>query len=104
MNIVWTDEAKSHLKEIYDYYYLNFSEILASEIVENIIQKVRVFEHDFISLGQIEPTLKKMKIPFRYLLENSYKIIYWTSEKEVIISAVFHTSQNPKKLKKLVKK
>jgi len=48
--------------------------------------------------------LKNRKNHYKYLIEEKYKIIYWINENEAIISAVFHTSQNPKKLKKMVKK
>ena len=48
--------------------------------------------------GQIELLLKKIGQNSRYLVEGSYKIIYQHDEKTVIITDVFHTSQNPKKI------
>lgn len=33
-------------------------------------------------IGQVEPTLAKRPQEFRYLIHQSYKIIYWINEKK----------------------
>ena len=52
-------------------------------------------------MGQLEPLLEFKKFNYRYLVVWSYKIVYRESKNRVIISRVFHTSQDPEKLKSL---
>jgi len=50
-------------------------------------------------MGTVEPLLTHKKFHYRFLVVWSYKIIYRTTSDKVIISRVFHTSRNPKKLR-----
>lgn len=50
-------------------------------------------------MGTIESLLVHKKFEYRFLLVWNYKIIYRTGKDKVVISRVFHTSRNPKRLK-----
>lgn len=96
--LVWTSFSIQCLDEIYEFIFNEtFSETLAQKEVNKLISRV-----DQLALlpdsGQIELLLKKIGQNSRYLVEGSYKIIYQHDEKTVIITDVFHTSQNPKKI------
>lgn len=98
--IVWTEFAISCLDEIHAYI---LQESFSNKFVLKLIQRV-----DQVAIlplsGSIEPLLKHTKQNSRYLFEGNYKIIYQFDEKIVIVTDVFHTKQNPKKLVKRNKK
>lgn len=53
-------------------------------------------------IGQVKELLKGVSHEFRYLVHQSYKIIYWINweQNEVEIVDVFHTKQYPEKMKR----
>lgn len=53
-------------------------------------------------IGQIEPMLRDRKIEFRYLVHQTYKIIYWINiaQNRIEIMDVFETHQYPEKIKR----
>lgn len=55
-------------------------------------------------VGQEEETLKSLKEGHRYLIKGNYKIIYKLQGSTVYITDVFDSRQDPKKLKKNIKK
>lgn len=52
-------------------------------------------------MGQLEDNPMVANRGYRYLVEGNYKIVYkvYNEEKEILISTVFDTRQNPTKLK-----
>ncbi len=56
----------------------------------------------FPESGQVEPLLKMQNS--RYIIEGNYKIIYQFDDKNILITDVFHSKQNPKKILKRNKK
>ena len=96
--IVWTSFSIQCLDEVYDFIFNEtFSETIAQKEVNKLIARVDQLAL-FPDSGQIELLLKKIGQNSRYLVEGNYKIIYQNDEKKVIITDVFHTSQNPKKI------
>jgi len=100
--IKWTPFALQSLNEIFDF-------IVFKERSTSIAQKLvtKIFERtdqlcEFPELGQLEPLLVEIGQDSRYLVEASYKIIYeyHPVKKMVIITDVFHTSQNPLKIER----
>lgn len=53
-------------------------------------------------IGQVEELLKSKSNEFRYVVHQSFKIIYWINQKEkqVEIVDIFHTRQYPEKMKR----
>jgi len=56
----------------------------------------------FPESGQTEPLLTAIGQESRYLIEFSYKIIYeyHKANSMVIVTDIFHTNQNPKKVER----
>jgi toxin ParE1/3/4 len=48
--------------------------------------------------GQLEELLQKLGQNSRYIIEGNYKIIYEYNEKQIIITDLFHSKQNPSKI------
>lgn len=101
MKILWSDFALTKLDEIFDYYCEKAGEKIALNLIKSIQKKVEELNNAPL-IGQAEPLLINEKEDFRYLVCKSYKIIYdFDKGKNVIrIWHIFHTKQNPKKLRK----
>ncbi len=101
LKIYWTDFAKSELKKIFEHLKENASLRIAKNENKKIVQSTLRLKSQ-PEIGQLEPMLIEREIEFRYLLHQTYKIIYWVnSEKNRIeIMDVFETHQRPKKIKR----
>ncbi len=100
MRVIWTDFAKSQLKEIYLYYKEVASIKVAHSIEKKIFIKTRKLSRNH-QLGQEEfnPAVAGKK--YRYLVSGSYKIMYRVLEEDkiVLIVSVFDTRRDPGTLK-----
>ncbi len=99
MRIVWSDLAKVQLKEIYRYY----KEVAGPTVAKSI--KNKIIKHPLLlvkhpEMGQAEDNPMVIDRGFRYLVEGNFKIVYkvYSDKKEILISTVFDTRQNPTKL------
>ncbi len=70
----------------------------AETVLNKILQSTKLLEST-PKIGTVEPLLTHKKSEYRFLVVWSYKIIYRTAKDKVVISRVFHTSRNPKRLK-----
>lgn len=96
--ISWTPFASRCLDEIYTYVKnKERSEIPALKLIVRLSERVEQLE-TYAESGTPEALLKAIGQDSRYLLEASYKIIYEVKGNEIIITDVFHTSQNPVKI------
>ena len=96
--IVWTSFSIQCLDEIFEFIFNEtFSKTIAKKEVNKLISRVDQLVL-FPDSGQIELLLKKIGQNSRYLVEGNYKIIYQHDEKTIIITDVFHCSQNPRKI------
>ncbi len=96
MNVIWSQEARESLSEIYNYIFEN-SPQNAEMVLDKIIELVDSL-HDERYEFAIDPIINKEK--FRHVSIWSYKIIYERTKKEVLILDIFNGKQNPDKLKK----
>lgn len=92
MKIVWSIFATKQLKKIRESYSLN--------IISNIIIRTKALK-EFPFIGQKEELLNFRNEDFRYLIEGKFKIIYCVDKETIRIYSVFHTKQNPEKIKNL---
>ncbi len=96
--VIWTKKAFGQLERAIKYIReeqgLGYAEI----VLRRILETVAALEHS-PQMGTIEPLLAHKKSTYRFVIVWSYKIIYRTSSKKVVISRVFHTSRNPRRLK-----
>ena len=102
LKIVWTDFAKSELQEIFHFYRDQAGLKIATQEATKIVKATIPLKKQ-PEMGQVEDLLKDRKIEFRYLIHQSYKIIYWINREHnrVEIVDVFHTRQYPGKLKRM---
>jgi toxin ParE1/3/4 len=97
MKIIWSDFASVTLAEIYKYHKLYVSEQVARKIKSNIFSATKQLQKHPHS-GQIENTLEQLEGGHRYLVEGNYKIIYKKVSEGMLITDVFDTRQDPKKI------
>lgn len=97
MNIYWSDFASKMLSDIYFYYKLNVSSRVANKIKNEIFTATKQLE-EHPNSGQIEMNLKELKEGHRYLVNGNYKVIYKRIEEGILITDIFDTRQDPKKI------
>jgi len=99
LKIFWTDFAKAELRKNFKYLKENASlRIARNENRKIVFETLRLKKQP--DIGQIEPMLANKTKELRYLVHQTYKIIYWVNnEKERIeIIDVFDTQQYPDKI------
>lgn len=98
VKIIWSNRAFGQFERLIKYIKEEQGLTYAKIVQERIIQSISNLENFPLS-GTLEPALAHKKIEYRFLVIWSLKIIYKVDIKKVTIARVFHTSQNPKKLK-----
>jgi len=98
MNIFFSDLALEQLENIYN--YLRTKSNYAAVVIHNHILYEIERLRDFPQVAPIEPELTGYSHTYRsFIIRRLYKIIYYTEDNTVFISAVFDCRQNPQKLK-----
>ena len=100
MKVIWTELAKSQLKEACQYYKEIASAKVAASIKSKIYEKTRKLSR-FPEIGQRENNPLVAAMNYYYLISGNYKIVYRIIPKEkiVLIAAVFDTRQDPDDLR-----
>jgi len=96
--VVWTKTALDQLERIVRYISEERGSSYAKIVGNRIIERTEQLEQ-FPQLGTKEPLLQHKRFEYRFLVAWSYKIIYRLSKNSVTIFRIFHTGQNPDKLK-----
>ncbi|MFT6996606.1 MAG: toxin ParE1/3/4 [Cryomorphaceae bacterium] len=98
VEVVWTKKALSQLERAVKYIQEEQGTSYAEIVMSRILDATESLENA-PHMGTVEPLLVHKKSNYRFLVVWSYKIIYRTTKTKAIISRVFHTSRNPKRLK-----
>jgi len=98
VNIVVTANAKRRLRQIFNYYCDKDLPAVAFRIKTSIENRILYLEK-FPRMGAVEEQLSDLGLGHRYLVEGNYKIIYRIEEDKVYITDIFHTRQDPSKMK-----
>jgi len=98
LRVFWTDTAIFQLDDIFNYHKDNVSSRAARKLINKIIDRTIQLEKNPYS-GPKEPLLAKRKLEYRYLVEGSYKIIYWKQDNYIKIATVFDCRRNPGNMK-----
>lgn len=98
VKIVWSKRAFDQLERAIRYIKEEQGSNYAEIVLNKVLEKTRLLENS-PAIGQIEPLLKHKKSEYRYLIVWSYKIIYRADKNKVVISRIFHTSRNPRRLR-----
>ena len=97
MKIIWSDFASNTLKDIYTYYKECANKEIAIKIKNGIFFATRQLSNH-PDYGQIELTLQQLGEGHRYLVKGNYKIVYKEVEEGILITDVFDTRQDPRKI------
>ena len=99
IKIFWTDFAKKELQKTFNYIKDNASLRVAKNETRKIVKETIQLKKQ-PEIGQQENLLAERNQEFRYLLLQSYKIIYWINkdQNQIEIIDVFDTQQNPIKI------
>jgi plasmid stabilization system protein ParE len=101
LKVIWDEEAKKSLQNIYTYIKQRESKSQAVSVRKKIVELCK-------SLGSFpekfaeEPHLKDEKGNYRSKAIWSYKIIFEVASDSVAILDIFHTSRDPKGIDRLV--
>lgn len=97
--VYWTQFAEDKLDDIFKYYKLKASLIIAQNLTNGIIDATIDLAKN-PQIGQKEILLSERFQEFSYLVYKNYKIIYWVNvdKHRIEIINVFDTRQNPAKL------
>ncbi len=94
LKIIWDDQAKYSLRNIYNYIKQRESTERAKKVRDKIVSSTKSL-NDFPEKFEEEPHLSDISGNYRYKVIWSYKIIYEVTEKAIYIIDIFHTSRNP---------
>lgn len=101
LKIFWTEFAKDELRKNFRYLKENASlKVAKNENRKIVLETLRLKK--LPEIGQVEPRLACKSKEFRYLVHQTYKIIYWINKekKQIEIMDVFDTQQIPDKIKR----
>lgn len=96
-DVCWDSRAGEDLEQIYNYLLENVSETVAKKVKKELVSSVsrlRKYPESYPS----DPLLKSRPENFRYIKVWKYKIVYEFTGRECIITRIFHTSQDLKKI------
>ena len=99
--IFWTDFAKEELRKNFNYLKENAGQRVARKETQKIVEATKRLQTQPL-IGQVEELLVDRKQEFRYLVHQTYKIIYWINDQQnqIEIVDVFDTQQHPDKIKR----
>lgn len=99
MKIFWSERSLQDLNEIFEFYSELAGEVVAQNIVFSIVDKAEILSSD-PKIGQIQFFEQPVLLNYRYLIIGNHKIIYRIEESQylILISRVFDTRRDPKKL------
>jgi plasmid stabilization system protein ParE len=98
MNVVITKPAKESLLSIYNYFKSKGNEVYANRLRDSVIAKAKSLSMQHLR-GQQEELLIPLNQNHRYIIvEKHYKIIYLVGTKNIVVTDIFDTRQNPEKL------
>lgn len=100
--IRWDKLAKQNLDAIY--FYIAEDSVIAARKVKKELVKLAKSLGDFPEKYSREDYLIDEPEIFRSISKWSYKIIYEVTDNYIIIVDVFHTSQNPDKIRRSINK
>lgn len=97
MKVIWSKFAAEELKEIFDYYKDTAGISIAQRLRDRIFISTKQIKNQ-PNFGQIEPTLSWINQEHRYLVRGNYKVIYKKVKEGILITDIFDTRQDPKKI------
>lgn len=102
--ITWEVSAIETLRLIYSKTKNKYGTKKADKLRMDIVSKAEVLRQ-MPTKHPLEPALYHLPQKFRFIKQSDYKLIYQVvdTKQQVIIVAIFHTKQDPKRLKETFK-
>ena len=99
LKIYWTNFAKSELQNIFEYYKINASLLVAKNLVSGIVKESQKLSKQPL-IGQDEELLVDFNLGYKHLVYKNYKLVYIfdKNRNRIEIHDVFDSRQNPKKI------
>ena len=94
LKVIWTQSAISELENIFDYYKSKASAKVAKKITNSIVQTTTSLRTN-PKMGRIEELLISKTFEYRFLIEGTYKIIYFINNNFVVVASVFDCRRDP---------
>ena len=96
--IIWSKRSAQQLERAIRYTREEQGVSYAYTVLDRILKATASLQ-SFPERGFMEPLLLHKKYLYRTIVVWSYKIIYRVDQDRVIVSRLFHTSRDPKKLR-----
>lgn len=93
-----TDFAKENLRNIYEYYKIVASTVVAQKVKQQIIDAIKTLKIEEVE-WQEDEFLKPLNKNHRRLVTGNYKIIYYLVDNAVFVTDIFDARQDPIKEK-----
>ena len=93
-----SDSALRRIRKIFTYYSKKASSETAQSIIDNIFSTIDLIRDNPLA-WQEEEYLKKLRKEHRRIISGNYKITYRIFDDTILVTDVFDTRQNPKKMK-----
>ena len=102
MQIEWSEQSRSDLREILAYVGMNFGRRKAEEVLSDIRERAELLK-DFPSLGRVFMKDSELGITYRSLTAKLNKMVYFVDNETITIVTVWQNRQDIGRLKKLIK-
>lgn len=94
LNVEWTDTAKQHLRDIYEF-HSEFDEESAFKVITEIVDAADSIQ--FLKQFQVDHYNRN----YRRIVVGYYKVLYRVHDSTVIIMAIFPTRSDARKMGQL---
>ena len=102
MQIEWSEQSRSDLREILSYVGMNFGRRKAEEVLSDIRGRAELLK-DFPCLGRVFVKDPELGITYRSLTVKLNKIVYFVDNETITIVTIWQNRQDIDRLKKLIK-
>ena len=98
IEIVIKEYALRQLEEEYSYFYKEYSEKYADSFYDSFFEVIENIQPNYLSFPECRFLITKNKI-YRNIVWGNFLIVFKIKKKKIEVLCLFHTKQNPKKLK-----
>ena len=102
MQIEWSEQSRSDLREILSYVGINFGRRNAEDVLSDIRERTELLK-DFPNLGKVFVKDPELGITYRSLTAKLNKLVYFVDNETITIVTVWQSRQDIGRLKKLIK-
>ena len=102
MQIEWSEQSRSDLREILFYVGINFGRRNAEDVLSDIRERTELLK-DFPNLGKVFVKDPELGITYRSLTANLNKMVYFVDNETITIVTVWQNRQDIGRLKKIIK-